>query len=145
MDLRKLLTEMFTSYFTLVTLITVATLVLGLCFEPEAAFGYEAFASPLLYGACGVVPVIVMYSKRELTIKEFIVRKIIQFIIIEVLILFVAFYQTGLAGGGKVKMILLGISVLVVYILSHVVEWIQNYLSAKQMTAQLIKLQESVK
>ena len=42
--------RLMTTYFTLVTLITAATLGMGQYFEPEASFGYEAFASPLIYG-----------------------------------------------------------------------------------------------
>lgn len=137
--------EMLTSYFTLVTLITMATLVMGLCFDPEATFGYEAFATPLIYAACGVLPVVVMYSKKELSTKEFIVRKVIQFVLIEVMILFVAFYKTGIVGKRKEVIVGMGISVFVVYVLAHVIDWIQNYLSAKQMTEQLMKLQENVK
>ncbi|MBQ4529252.1 MAG: hypothetical protein IJA36_01380 [Lachnospiraceae bacterium] len=138
---KKMIKEMLTSYFTLVTLIIIVMFVMGSCFEPETTFGYEVFAVPLIYGVCGVLPIAVMYSKREMTTKEFIIRKIIQFILIEVLILFVAFYNTELGEKQYRLMLIMGVSIFVVYVFAHVIDWIQNYLSAKQMTEQLMRLQ----
>lgn len=137
--------SMLTTYFTLVTLITVAMLILGLHFDADATFGYEAFLVPLVYGACGVIPMGIMYSTRELTIKEVIVRKVIQFLLIEIIILFVAFYGREMDAKQIKFMLLMGVSILVIYVLAHVIDWIQNCVSAKRMTKQLVRLQENVK
>lgn len=142
MTLKKIMIRMLTVYFTLVTLITVATLVFGLYFDPEATFGYEAFATPLIYGACGVIPVVIMYTRRELSLKEIFVRKVIQLICIEGLIFFVAFYNSKASEELHQRMILMGVSVFVIYVLVHVIDWIQNCASAKKMTEQLMALQE---
>ena len=66
---------LLSSYFTLVTLISVIMLVLGLHFYPDASFGYIAYAAPLLYGAYGTLTNVVMYSRHELSTKEFLIRK----------------------------------------------------------------------
>lgn len=142
---KEFFVNMLSTYFTLVTLITVAILVLGLHFNPDATFGYKAFLAPLVYGACGVIPMGVMYSTRELTIKEVIVRKVIQFILIEIIILFVAFYGREIDAKQTKLMMIMGVSILVIYVLAHVIDWIQNCVSAKRMTEQLMRLQENVK
>lgn len=51
---------------------------LGMYFLPEMQFGYEAFCVPLIYGAVGTIPNVVMYSRKELKVKEVFVRKFIQ-------------------------------------------------------------------
>ena len=51
-------------FFISVTLITAAMFILGLFFQPDMRFGYEAFAYPLIYGVIGSVPGLLMYSKK---------------------------------------------------------------------------------
>ena len=142
---KKFIISLITTYFRLVTLITVATLVLGLYFDPNACFGYTVFAAPLFYGACGVLPSVVMYSKRELTVKALLVRKLIQFVLIEVLILSVAFHNTGIQGEYLDVAIGMGISIFLIYVLAHMIDWLQNYMSAKRMTEELINFQKNAK
>ena len=58
------------AFFISVTLIDLAIFILGCLLEPELKFGYEAFAYPLIYGVIGSLPGLVMYSKKELTMKQ---------------------------------------------------------------------------
>lgn len=134
--------DMLTSYFSLVTLISVVMLVLGLNFYPDASFGYVAYAFPLIYGACGILPNVVMYSRHELTIKEFLVRKVIQFILTEMIVLFAVFGNVLTEDINVV--IATGIGIFIVYVVAHIIDWIQECLSAKKMTEDLIKLQQNV-
>ena len=64
MKLKEFIKSTLASYFIIVTLVNVATLVLGSIFRPEQRFGYEAFLAPLLYGALGLIPVFIMYSHK---------------------------------------------------------------------------------
>lgn len=131
------------TFFTVVTLINVVMFILGMHLMPENRFGYEAFAVPLIYGLAGTLPNLVMYSRRELSVKAFIVRKILQFILIEVLVLFAAFYN---ASADNLNIEIVGstaISIFVVYVLACFFDWLQNYLSAKRMTEELMRFQEN--
>ncbi len=132
------------TFFSVVTCINLAMLVMGLAFLPEERFGYEAFMAPLLYGAVGTLPNVVMYSKKELKIKELLVRKAIQLVLIEVLVLLAAFY--GAEEFVQQPHIIAGVavSILVIYILVSVIEGLQNYFMAKHMTEDLMKFQERV-
>ncbi len=132
------------TFFTVVVLINVVMFLLGLYFMPEAQFGYEAFAVPLIYGFVGTLPNVVMYSKRELKIGELIVRKVIQIVLIEIMVLFVAFYD---AGEHMIKQEIIAstaVSILVIYVLATFFDWLQNYLAAKQITEELQRFQERV-
>lgn len=136
-SVKSFLVRMMTVYFALVTLITVAMMLLGLLMEPEAEFGYEAFAAPLIFAACGTLPSVVMISRHELSAKEFVLRKAVQLILIEVLVLWAygegMEVQTGL---------LLAVSVLVIFLCEHGISWLQDCYAARKMTADLVRLQE---
>lgn len=132
------------TYFAVVTLINVVMLVMGMQIAPDNRFGYDAFAAPLIYGAAGTLPNIVMYSKRELTVKELVIRKVIQFILIEVIVLFVAFYNMDDFWQQPYIIIGVGISIFVIYVIASVIDWVQNCIAAKKMTEELMKFQESV-
>ena len=77
------------AFFISVTLIDLAIFILGCLLEPDLKFGYEAFAYPLIYGVIGSLPGLIMYSKKELTMKQTIIREIIQMLLIVVLIIVV--------------------------------------------------------
>ena len=141
---KEFVLDCFRTFFIVVTLINLAMGVVGLCLMPENRFGYEAFFVPLIYGAAGTLPNVVMYSKRELTVGALVVRKIIQFALVEVCVLFVAFYETGeewlkAENVGSVATI-----VFAIYVISSLFDWFQNSLSAKHMTEELLKFQQSV-
>ncbi len=132
------------TYFAVVALINVVILVMGMQIAPDNRFGYDAFAAPLIYGAVGTLPNVVMYSKRELTIKELLVRKVIQFILIEISVLFVAFHNVDAFWQQSSIIIAVGISVFIIYVIASIIDWIQNCIVAKQMTEELINFQESI-
>ena len=81
------------TYFMIVTLITLVMCVVGQVVMPDQTFGYEAFTAPLIYALVGTVPNIVLYSKHELKVKELLFRKVLQLLLIEAGVLFVAFYH----------------------------------------------------
>ena len=141
---KEFILDCLRTFFVVVTLINLAMSILGLYFVPENRFGYEAFLVPLIYGAAGTLPNFVMYSKKELKVRELIVRKVIQFILIELFALFAAFYG---AGEQFMSVEIIGstaVSILVIYILSTFFDWLQNFLAAKQMTEDLKKFKGSL-
>lgn len=140
---KELIRDMVNTYFMLVTMISGVMLVLGMYFMPDASFGYEAFKMPLIYAAFGTLPNIVMYSKRELTMKQLLFRKTIQLILVEVIVVAVA-VPAEVIKEGKTELIMsLVISILFVYILTHLIDWYQNYLAAKKMTEELLAFQRN--
>ena len=75
------------SFFISVTLITFAMAIVGLIFEPHTTFGYEAFFSPLIFGAIASFPMMVFYSNKDQSIKEVLLRSLLHFLLLEILIL----------------------------------------------------------
>ena len=142
---KEFVIDLIRTFFTVVTLINVAMLVMGLWFAPDIQFGYEAFAAPLIYGVVGTLPNIVMYSKRELSIRELFVRKVLEFILIEILVLLAAFYGADTFWQQPKIIISVGISIFLIYVIASLIDWAQNYVAAKRMTDELMKFQERMK
>ncbi len=65
------------SFFVSVPCITAAMALIGTTSVPEARFGYEAFWSPLLFGAIASLPLFVYYSRRELSVLQTLLRSVL--------------------------------------------------------------------
>lgn len=142
---KEFIMKIIRTYFTLVTLITVAIFLIGAQLAPDASLSYTAFAIPLIYAACGVLPSVVMYSRKELTVKQFLVRKVIQLGLIEILLFTVIFDNVNELKERTDMVFLVTISVFIIYTLVHILDWFQKSLSAKKMTEELMCLQQAVK
>ena len=142
---KELIRDMISTYFMLTTMILVVMTVLGTYFMPEVRFGYKEFEAPLTYAAWGTLPSIVLYAKKELTMKQMLVRKIIQLILIEIIILVVALPADIIDRGNSALVISLIGCVFVIYLLTHIIEWYQDSVTAKKMTEELLLFQEKYK
>ena len=142
---KEFINDIIYTYFLLVTMILAVMLILGTYFMPDATFGYEAFGTPLIYAFYGTLPNIVMYAKKEFTLKQFLVRKAIQLILVEIIIITVAIPDEMIETGNTKVVVLLAISIFVVYVLTHFIEWFQNYTMAKKMTEELLLFQQNHK
>lgn len=140
---KELINDMIYTYFMLVTMILGVMAVLGMHFMPDVRFGYEAFGTPLIYAAFGTLPNIVMYAKKELSTKQFLIRKTIQLVLVEVIVISVAVPAEIIDAGKTEVVVWLAISILVVFILAHLIEWFLNCAAAKQMTEELLTFQRN--
>lgn len=84
--------------------------------RPEERFGYSAFLAPLLYAFLSLIPMCVMYSAKEMTRREIFIRKILQFILLEVLLLGLVFGRTGSPKENIGQIVSFALSVLVVFV-----------------------------
>ncbi|MCM1192805.1 MAG: hypothetical protein NC123_13075 [Butyrivibrio sp.] len=144
MSLKEILYKSLIIYFVLVTCITAGIAILGSVLEPDASFGYSAFVSPFIFAALGVIPNMLMYSSKELSDKQIILRKIIQFAVIEAEVVGVCIMSPEIhtEKAGVVAGVML--SVLVIFILVHLILIINDYFSAKQLTKELMKFQKKI-
>lgn len=138
---KELIRDMINTYFMLVTMITGVMAILGMHFIPDVQFGYEAFFTPLKYAAYGTLPNMVMYARKELTVRQFLFRKILQLLLVEIIVVAVAVPMDAVKNGGTEMVVSLAGSIFIIYILTHVIDWFQNYNTAKQMTEELLNFQ----
>ncbi len=145
MSLKEILYRSFMTYFILVTCITAGIMILGLAFDPDARFGYDAFISPFIFAALGVIPNLFMYSSKELSDKQIILRKIMQFAVIEVEVVGMCIISPVIHTE-KIEVITgVIISVFVIFILANFISIMNNYFSAKQLTKELMQFQKNIK
>ena len=142
---KEFVNDMIYTYLMLVTMILGVMMVLGTHYMPEVRFGYEEFGAPLIYAAWGTLPNVVMYAKKELTMKQFLLRKTIQLLLIEGIVISVATPAQIMEAGNAEVVVALAVGILVVYILAHLIIWFQNYVIAKRMTAELLVFQRNHK
>lgn len=134
--------EIAGSYFISVTLINVAIFTTGMLFRPEQKFGYEAFLSPLLFGALTVIPTIIMYSKKELTVRQLLFRKAIQLMLDIVIVVAAIFAGNELTGDTVAAAVGVSVSIVIVFAAVHLIEWLLERRTAKQLTEQLAAFQK---
>lgn len=137
MSRREFLRIAFTQYFIIVTLINVVMFALGVIYRPDERFGYEAFLAPLIYAACSMIPVLLTYSKKELSVKQMILRQVLNLVAIEGIMIGI-----GLSGSPElVKQPLLvvsfAVSVFLIYLFVMILSWVLDLGQAKQMNMDL--------
>lgn len=145
MSMKEILYRSLMIYFILVTCITAGIAILGTAFDPDARFGYSAFVSPFVFAALGVIPNLLMYSSKELSDKQVILRKMIQLAVIEAEVSCVCIISPAIHTEKAEVIIGVMLSVLVIFILVHIISIINNYFSAKQLTKELIQFQKNMK
>lgn len=131
--------EIMMSFFVSVTCICAAMALVGMIFETDTLFGYEAFLSPLIFGAIASFPLLVKYSRKELSIKQTIIRNIIHFILLEASILSIL-YIIGALRNVSITLSL-AISIFMIYLTVNLVLWINDKRTAREFNNALKILQ----
>ncbi|WP_027218557.1 DUF3021 family protein [Butyrivibrio fibrisolvens] len=140
--MKERIRDILNSFFITVTLINLAMLILGKLLEPEQVFGYEAFMYPLIYGLIGTIPSIVIRDKKELSVKQELIRKMMNMLLIIVLMLAFMF------GGREITSELIAaaegvaISIVIIFVMVNLIIWWFDLKTAKDMTEDLLKYQE---
>lgn len=131
------------SFFIIVTLVNIAIFICGIVLAPDEKLDYTAFIVPVIDGLLGVIPGLVMYSKRELTVRQMIVRDIIQLLSIELIILVFSFGFSGFSNVDISKFLAIVLSVAFVYVGVVVIMYLLDFRTAKKMTDDLKAFQKS--
>ena len=129
-------------YTLLVTLITVALIVLGRLLDRERVFSYEAFISPLFYALIGTAATVITRSDKELCVRSLIIRKIISLLLIEGAIIFIALKADTIPTEKSWVVPGLALGVFVVFILTHIILYFIDRKEAEKLNADLARYQE---
>jgi hypothetical protein len=140
--MKERIKDILNSFFITVTLINVAMLVLGKLLEPDQVFGYEAFMYPLIYGLIGTIPSIVIRDKKELSVKQELIRKVMNMLLIIVLMLAFMFGGREITSELIAAAVGVAISIVIIFVLVNLIIWWFDLKTAKDMTEDLLKYQE---
>lgn len=140
--MKERIRDILNSFFITVTLINLAMLILGKLLEPEQVFGYEAFMYPLIYGLIGTIPSIVIRDKKELSVKQELIRKVMNMLLIIVLMLAFMFGGREITSELIAAAVGVAISIVIIFVLVNLIIWWLDLKTAKDMTKDLLKYQE---
>ena len=137
MKLKDRVLEAFRQYFILVTLITVLLLILGLTLDADRTFSYQAFASPLIYAALGVVPGLFVNRKKELSVKGLILRRLAELALNEAIFMGIAFSADTIPTENSGVVVGISLGIVAVYALTFLVEYVFEAVESNKMNAYL--------
>ncbi|SHJ09124.1 Protein of unknown function [Butyrivibrio fibrisolvens DSM 3071] len=140
--MKERIRDILNSFFITVTLINLAMLILGKLLEPDQVFGYEAFMYPLIYGLIGTIPSIVIRDKKELSVKQELIRKVMNMLLIIVLMLAFMFGGREITSELIAAAVGVAISIVIIFVLVNLIIWWLDLKTAKDMTEDLLKYQE---
>ena len=92
MSKREFIEHLVISFFVVVTCVNLVMAFLGMRYEPEIRFGYQAFLLPVIYGGLGILPSAVTYSRKELSVRQMLVRKLLQLLLLEGIMVSIVFF-----------------------------------------------------
>lgn len=141
MELKKFLVKKLILFFLLSTLITAAVSLIGSAFDSEARLGYGDMLTPMKYAALCLLPSLVMYSKREFSPKQMLLRKALMLVLLEALILLIAFTSEGIDTGRIEVVLVIAGSVLIIFVLANLFLWWKDTVEAKALNRELAAYQ----
>lgn len=115
--------------------ISLAMGIAGSLFDSNNRFGYEGFFAPLIYAAICVIPTAFINSEKVLTVRQVLVQKIVHVLMIEGIMYCLYFWQVEKPEIGS--SVSIGVSVVVVFLLVHLIQWGYDTREANRMTAKL--------
>lgn len=139
MSKKEFMGQVFISFFVVVTCINLGMAFMGMIYAPDTRFGYEALLFPVFYGFLGILPSAVLYSRKELTVKQMLLRKIIQLILIEAIMVGIVFF---LGGTDFSTLLPFMIMVLAVCLAAEGILWLTADKKVKKLNAQLKRFQD---
>ncbi len=74
-------------FFIIATCLNVVTAIFGPMLQPEATIGFDSFFSPLIGATLGTLPSIILYSRKELTLRQTLIRKVLHLLALEIIII----------------------------------------------------------
>lgn len=131
-------------FFFLSVMILIAQSVIGSIAEPGESLHirYIDLLSPLYIAGLCILPTIVSFSRRKLSIRQVLVRHAIQLMLIECVMLWIAFTSPYIDSGRPAVLFLIAGAVFVIYALAVLIIWLDQVSVSRKMTDQLHLLQQ---
>ena len=139
MTIKEFIISRMQLFFLLVTLILTATIILGSIYEPDRELHYNSLVSPLIIAACCVLPTCVTYFRKEPTLRQFVIRQMIELVLIEAIVMLMITPPDDMSK--PLFYIVLGAVILAIYAAAMLFFWLQKYVQSKKLTEQLKALQ----
>jgi hypothetical protein len=139
MSFKSFIKECAMRFFIIATCVGLANAMLGPTLLPGKTLDFTDFYSAPFTALLATLPSIILYSRKELTLKQTVLRKTLHLLALEGLLTVAAWMSQSIRTPGEI-LVFMGI-VLVVYVVVTLISlWLQNK-DAKQINAGLKALQ----
>lgn len=115
---------------------------MGVLFYPEERLDYGAFFSPPVFACVSVLFGIVTWSKKELSMRQILVRRVFHLLLIEGMI-FGLNYAAGTVFPINVSVVL-ALGIAIVFVAVYVILWLNDKKSARLFNEKLKEYQAEV-
>ena len=140
MELKSILKKCMIDFLMIQAGIAFAIGVIGCIKTPALGVTHYSFFMPFVYAFFCVIPSLVVYSTKELSIKQMLIRKVIQFLLIELIVMLVS-YIIGTLNNTFICIAIL-LAVIAVYIAVNVLEYLFCKSAADAMTKKIQHIKE---
>ncbi len=140
--MKERIRDIFNSFFISVTLINVAMLILGKILAPNQTFGYEVFGYPLIYGLIGTIPSLLIRDKKELSVRQELIRKVMQMLLLIVLLFAFMFGGQEITPELIAAAVGVSLSVIIIFVLVNLILWWLDVRAARDLTKDLLLYQQ---
>ena len=135
MNLKEFIQKFIYQYF--IILVGIFCAVIGYCkvFYPTAAFDANDLTDFFLQAFVADLPLIIMYSKKELSTRQYVIRRILHFILLEGAMVWIGTINTFFVGiKDRIGFI---ICVALVYVFVCVISYLVDMRAAKEMNQKI--------
>ena len=118
--------------------------IIGSIFLPKQAITYHYFFLPFIMGIICMLPCLPVYLIENMTIKQVIFQRVVEFVVLEVAILYIMHIILGnhLPTLGYVA---IGLSILILDIFTYTLSWYFEKDQADKLNEQIKKLRQQNK
>ena len=139
MQSKSKISEALIAFCVCTACITILQGVLGMLFYPEEKLEYEAFLTPPLFGLFSVILGVVTWSKKELSVKQVLIRRAIHLLLIEGMV-----FGLNYVVGNRFSIVVnltLAFGIAVVFVAVYLILWINDKKSADLFNQKLKEFQ----
>ena len=143
MEFRNSLKKYINDFLMIQAGISLSIGIISLLSPPPAGMDPNMLFMPFVYAFFCTLPSLIVYSKKELSIRQMAVRKIIQFLLIELTVILISYVIGALQNPFMCTAII--IAVAVVYLLVNCFSYLISKSDANAMTQKIRHIKEQKK
>lgn len=142
MTLKELIIQKLQLFSFLVTMILAAQILLGTSIEPDRVLHYKDFTDTFIMAGLCILPTFVTYSKKELNLKQMLLRQTIQLVLIEGIMFVLAVAEIESTPQKPRSVALVCLATAIIYIFTIFIMWYRQHLESKRLNGLLKNLQK---
>ncbi len=144
MTVKEFLMQRLRLFLFLTVMILIAQSVVGTIAAPGVSLHirYIDLLSPLYMAGLCILPTVVTFSRKRLSVRQVLIRRSIQLALIEGVIMAIVFTSDKIDSSRPSVVALIAGATLLIYALAVLFVWFGQRSESQRMTAQLRRLQE---